>query len=64
MIAAIGSSVIVLVASTSAVLLAAWLVLFAVFLAQGGDPEVIDFQLGHDGQPHTIPNQPGHERPR
>lgn len=49
-IAAVGSSVIVLVASTSVVLLAAWLVLYAVFLARGGDPEVVDFQLGHDGR--------------
>ncbi|MBI5087737.1 MAG: low temperature requirement protein A [Actinobacteria bacterium] len=39
---------IVLVTVTSAVLLLAWLVLFSVYLAVGGDPEVRDFQLGHD----------------
>ena len=41
---------IVLVSCLSAVLLLVWLVLFAVFLALGGDPEVRDFQLGHDGR--------------
>ena len=39
---------IVLLACVSAVLLLAWLALFAVYLALGGDPEVEDFQLGHD----------------
>ena len=39
---------IVLVSSISAVLLAVWLLLFAVYLASGGDPEVKGFQLGHD----------------
>jgi hypothetical protein len=39
---------IVLVSTVSAVLLLAWLALFAVFLALGGDPEVIDFELGTD----------------
>lgn len=47
-IGALESAPIVLVSSTAAALLLAWLVLFAVFLASGGDPEVIDFQLGHD----------------
>ncbi len=51
-LAAAGPSAIVLVASTSMALFAAWLVLFSVFLAHGGNPEVIDFQLGHDGPPH------------
>lgn len=40
---------IVLVTCTSAALLVAWLVLFVVYLARGGDPEVKEFQLGHDG---------------
>jgi low temperature requirement protein LtrA len=39
---------IALVSCISAVLLVTWLVLFAVFLACGGDPEVKGFQLGHD----------------
>jgi low temperature requirement protein LtrA len=39
---------IVLVTCTAAILLIGWLALFAVFLARGGDPEVIGFQLGHD----------------
>jgi low temperature requirement protein LtrA len=39
---------IVLLSCVSAVLLVAWLALFFVFLALGGDPEVEDFQLGHD----------------
>jgi len=45
---------IVLVSSISAVLLAVWLLLFAVYLASGGDPEVKGFQLGHDttSDPH------------
>jgi low temperature requirement protein LtrA len=47
-IGAIRPPPIVLVSSISAILLAAWLVLFAVYLASGGDPEVKDFQLGHD----------------
>jgi hypothetical protein len=28
-------------------------VLFAVFLACGGDPEVVGFQLGHDRVSHS-----------
>lgn len=52
-VTAVGSSAVVLVAATSIVLLGAWLVLFAVFLALGGDPEVVDFQLGHDGYHHS-----------
>jgi low temperature requirement protein LtrA len=47
-IGALHPSPILLVACTAAALLAAWLVLFSVFLAYGGDPEVINFQLGHD----------------
>jgi len=45
---------IVLVSSISGVLLAVWLLLFAVYLASGGDPEVKGFQLGHDStsDPH------------
>jgi len=45
---------IVLVSSISGVLLAVWLLLFAVYLASGGDPEVQGFQLGHDStsDPH------------
>ena len=39
---------IVLLSCVSAVLLLAWLALFAVYLALGGDPEVENFQLGHD----------------
>jgi low temperature requirement protein LtrA len=39
---------IVLLSCTSGALLVAWLALFAVYLALGGDPEVQDFQLGHD----------------
>ena len=35
-------------AAISAVLLLVWLALFAVFLALGGDPDVTDFELGHD----------------
>jgi hypothetical protein len=38
-----------MVSAISAVLLLAWLALFAVFLALGGDPEVTDFELGTDG---------------
>jgi len=53
-VAALQPAPIVLVASTSAVLLATWLIVFAVFLAQGGDPEVVDFQLGHDGVPRAL----------
>jgi low temperature requirement protein LtrA len=40
---------LILVSAISAVLLLAWLALFAVFLALGGDPEVTDFELGNDG---------------
>ena len=47
MIVAFESAPIVLVSCTAAALLLAWLALFAVFLACGGDPEVIGFQLGH-----------------
>jgi low temperature requirement protein LtrA len=39
---------VVLVAWVTAVLLALWLGLFAAYLAAGGDPEVVDYQLGHD----------------
>ena len=39
---------IVLLASISAVLLLVWLAMFAVYLALGGDPDVENFQLGHD----------------
>ena len=56
-VAAFESSPIVLVSCAAAVLLLAWLVLFAVFLANGGDPEVIGFQLGHDQVSHV-----GHDR--
>jgi low temperature requirement protein LtrA len=52
-IGAIESAPVVLVSCTAAVLFLAWLVLFAVFLACGGDPEVIDFQLGHDHVSHA-----------
>jgi len=41
---------LVMVSTVSAVLLLAWLALFTVFLAFGGDPEVTDFELGHDGR--------------
>ncbi|MET0578340.1 MAG: low temperature requirement protein A [Ilumatobacteraceae bacterium] len=40
---------LVMVSTISAVLLLVWLALFAVFLALGGDPDVTDFELGHDG---------------
>ena len=53
-VAAFGPAPIVLVACTSAVLLGAWLVLFAVFLDRGGDPEVTGFQLGHDATSHAV----------
>jgi low temperature requirement protein LtrA len=39
---------LVLLSCISVVLLLAWLALFVVFLALGGDPEVKDYQLGHD----------------
>jgi len=39
---------IVLVTSISAVLLLAWLGLFVVFLALGGDPEVVEPALTDD----------------
>jgi low temperature requirement protein LtrA len=42
---------IVLLSCASGALLVAWLALFAVYLALGGDPEVQDFQLGHDRGP-------------
>jgi low temperature requirement protein LtrA len=47
-ISAFESAPVVLVSCAAAALLLAWLVLFAVFLACGGDPEVVGFQLGHD----------------
>jgi low temperature requirement protein LtrA len=40
---------LIMVSAVSAVLLLVWLVLFAVYLALGGDPDVTDFQLGQDG---------------
>ncbi len=40
---------LVMVSTISAVLLLVWLALFAVFLALGGDPDVTNFELGHDG---------------
>ena len=45
---------IVLLSCTSVVLLLAWLALFAVYLALGGDPEVVDFQLGDDHGTRTM----------
>ena len=39
---------IILVSAISAVLLLVWLALFVVFLALGGDPDVTEFELGHD----------------
>ena len=44
---------IVLLSCISAVLLVAWLALFALYLALGGDPEVKDFQLGDDRGSHS-----------
>jgi low temperature requirement protein LtrA len=38
-----------MVSAIAAVLLLAWLALFAVYLAFGGDPEFTDFELGSDG---------------
>jgi low temperature requirement protein LtrA len=52
-IGAIESTPLLLVSCAAASLLLAWLVLFAVFLACGGDPEVIGFQLGHDQVPQA-----------
>ncbi len=46
-----------MVAAISAVLLVVWLALFAVFLGLGGDPDVTDFELGHD----TVITQPRRE---
>jgi len=40
---------LIMVGAVSAVLLLVWVALFAVFLALGGDPDVTDFELGHDG---------------
>ena len=40
---------LIMVSTISAVLLLVWLALFGVFLALGGDPDVTDFELGHDG---------------
>ena len=40
---------LIMVSAISAVLLLVWLALFAVFLALGGDPDVTNFELGHDG---------------
>ncbi|MET0910757.1 MAG: low temperature requirement protein A, partial [Ilumatobacteraceae bacterium] len=51
-IGALRPAPIVLLACISAVLLVAWLALFAVYLALGGDPEVTDYQLGHDRGVH------------
>jgi low temperature requirement protein LtrA len=45
---------IVLLSCVSAVLLLAWLALFAVYLGFGGDPEVEDFQLGEDRGTRSI----------
>ncbi len=45
---------VVMVSAISAVLLLTWLALFAVFLALGGDPEVTDFELGHDGSHRAV----------
>jgi len=39
---------VVTVAAISAVLLLVWLALFVVYLALGGDPDVTDYELGHD----------------
>ncbi len=50
-VAAFRPAPLVLVSAVSLVLLAAWLVLFVVYLALGGDPDVTEFQLGHDGPP-------------
>ena len=47
-IGALRPAPIVLLCSMSALLLLVWLALFAVYLALGGDPEVTDYQLGHD----------------
>ena len=47
---------LVMVSAISAVLLLVWLALFAVFIALGGDPDVTNFELGHDGgHPTTDP---------
>jgi low temperature requirement protein LtrA len=51
-IGALRPAPIVLVAGASAVLLLTWFALFVVYLALGGDPEVRDFELGHDGGAH------------
>ena len=59
LVAALDPAPLVLVVSVSIALLVAWLVLFAVFLASGGNPEVTDFQLGRDG-----PRQPRDTMPR
>jgi low temperature requirement protein LtrA len=58
-IGALHPAPIVLVAGVSVVLLLTWLALFVVFLALGGDPEVVEFQLGHDG-PHGSQAMHGH----
>ncbi len=50
---------LVMVSAISAVLLLVWLELFAVYLALGGDPDVTNFELGHD---QTTP-RPTHEVP-
>ena len=53
-IGALRPAPIVLLSCVSAVLLLAWLALFAVYLALGGDPEVENFQLGDDRGTRTI----------
>ena len=47
-IGALRPAPIVLLCSMSAVLLLVWLALFVVYLVLGGDPEVTDYELGHD----------------
>jgi low temperature requirement protein LtrA len=51
-VAAVRPAPIVLVSCVSAILLLTWLVVFAVYLALGGDPDVTEFQLGHDSHGH------------
>ncbi len=53
-IGALRPAPIVLLSCVSAVLLLAWLALFAVYLALGGDPEVENFQLGDDRGTRTM----------
>lgn len=49
--AAVQPAPVVFVSALSLVLLIAWLVLFVVYLALGGNPDVSEFEIGHDG-PH------------